>query len=126
MGCEEMSRLRHDRRLAFSTALWQLYLAQSMDALVTAVVMGLGFTYAQSLSPGRAGLASSAFGTALGIGTVLGNLIGSATVSSFGIPHIFFVTVALIATSLIVFLGVERAASHRVQTEPLESRAQAG
>jgi hypothetical protein len=48
--------------LSVNTALWQLYVTQALDALVVAAVLGLGLTYAQQLSPGRAGLASSTFG----------------------------------------------------------------
>ncbi|MBV9281672.1 MAG: MFS transporter, partial [Chloroflexi bacterium] len=44
--------------LTLSTALWQLYVTQAVDALMIAVLSGLGMTYAQRLSPGRPGLAS--------------------------------------------------------------------
>lgn len=99
--------------LAASTALWQLYATQAMDACVVAVVIGLGLTYAQQLSPERAGLVSGIFGSSYGVATVVGNLIGSASVPLLGIPHVFAIPAALCAVSLLTFLSIERAFQRR-------------
>jgi len=101
--------------LSFSTALWQVYLAQAMDALVVGVVFGLGLTYAQQLSPGRAGLASSAFGSAFGTANLVGNLIGSAGVALLGVPHIFFIPLVLCCVALATFIGIDRTAARQVE-----------
>ncbi len=94
--------------LAFNTAVWQVYVTQAIDALVVAVVFGLGLTYAQRISPGRAGLASSTFGSAFGIATLVGNLIGGASVSVLGVPHIFLIPLATSCLALVVFIGLDR------------------
>jgi len=94
--------------LSFNTALWQVYLSQAMDALVVAVVFGLGLTYAQELAPGRAGLASSMFGSAFGMATLVGNLIGAVTVPILGIPHIFFIPLATSGLALVAFVALDR------------------
>jgi MFS transporter, SET family, sugar efflux transporter len=101
--------------LSFNNALWQVYLTQVMDALVVAVVFGLGLTYAQQLSPGRAGLASSAFGSAFGIATLVGNLIGSVSVPFLGVPHIFFIPLATSGIALAAFIGLDRTAARHVE-----------
>lgn len=101
--------------LSFNTALWQVYLAQVMDALVIGVVFGLGLTYAQQLSPGRAGLASSAFGSAFGIATFVGNLIGGISIPFLGVPHIFFIPLVTSGVALATFIGLDRAATRRVE-----------
>jgi SET family sugar efflux transporter-like MFS transporter len=100
--------------LSFNTALWQVYLTQAMDALVVAVVFGLGLTYAQQLAPGRAGLASSAFGSAFGIAVLVGNLIGGVSISLLGVPHIFLIPLATAAIALAAFLPLDRSTTHRV------------
>lgn len=91
-----------------STALWQIYLIQAMDAWVVAVIMGLGLTYAQRLAPEQAGLVSGTFGASYGVAIVAGNLIGSAGVPLLGIPHVFILPAVLCAVSLLTFLGLER------------------
>lgn len=101
--------------LSFNTALWQVYLTQAMDALVVAVVFGLGLTYLQQLSPGRAGLASSAFGSAFGIATLVGNLIGGISILLLGVPHIFLIPLATSGIALVTFIGVDRAAVRQVE-----------
>ncbi len=99
--------------LAASTALWQLYATQALDACVVAVVMGLGLTYAQRLRPDRPGLVSGVFGSSFGVATVVGNLIGSASVPLLGVPHVFVIPAALCAVSVLTFLGIERASQRR-------------
>ncbi len=101
--------------LSINTALWQVYLTQAMDALVVAAVLGLGLTYAQHLSPGRAGLASSTFGSAFGIATLLGNLIGGVSLPLLGIPHLFLIPLATSCLALATFIGLDRATTRHVQ-----------
>jgi SET family sugar efflux transporter-like MFS transporter len=101
--------------LSFNTALWQVYLVQVLDAVVVAAVFGLGLTYAQQLSPGRAGLASSTFGSAFGIATLVGNLIGSGSVSFLGVPHIFLIPLVTSGVALATFIGLDRAATRQIE-----------
>jgi SET family sugar efflux transporter-like MFS transporter len=97
--------------LAFNTAIWQVYVTQAIDALVVAVVFGLGLTYAQELSPGRAGLASSTFGSAFGIAILVGNLIGGISVSILGVPLIFLIPVVTSGVALMMFLALDHSLS---------------
>lgn len=94
--------------LCFNTALWQVYLTQVMDALVVAVVFGLGLTYAQQLARGRAGLASSTFGSAFGMSILVGNLIGSVSIPFLGVPHIFFIPLVTSVMALAMFIALDR------------------
>jgi len=96
--------------LSFSNALWQVYITQALDALVAAAIMGLGQTYAQHLSPGRAGLASSMFGAAFAIATLLGNGVGGVSISLLGMPHLFFIPFATSCLALALFLSLDRSA----------------
>jgi SET family sugar efflux transporter-like MFS transporter len=104
--------------LSFNTALWQVYVTQAMDALVVAALFGLGLTYAQQLSPDRAGLASSLFGSAFGMATLAGNLIGGVSVSVLGVPHLFFIPLATSCLGLATFIALDRTAVRRV--EPMD------
>jgi SET family sugar efflux transporter-like MFS transporter len=96
--------------LASSTMLWQVYGTQAMDAWLVAVVLGLGVTYAQQLSPRRPGAASSLFFAAFSISSILGGLLGSAGVPVLGVPHIFLIPSGLCALAAVVCLGIELAA----------------
>jgi SET family sugar efflux transporter-like MFS transporter len=94
--------------LTVSTMIWQFYVTQAMDACVVAVIMGLGMTYAQRLSPGRPGAANGIFFSCFNIAFVLGGLIGSASVPLLGVPHIFLIPVLLCTVAWIGFLLIER------------------
>jgi len=96
--------------VALSSALWQLYATQALDACVVAVVLGLGMTYAQRLSPERPGAVSSLFFSAFNVSSIVGGLIGSAAVPLLGVPHVFLLPAALCAAAWAAFLGIERAA----------------
>jgi len=96
--------------VASSTALWQLYATQALDACVVAVVLGLGMTYAQRLNPERPGAASSIFFSAFNVSGIVGGLIGSAAVPLLGVPHVFLLPAALCAAAWAAFLGIERTA----------------
>jgi SET family sugar efflux transporter-like MFS transporter len=102
--------------LSLNTALWQVYVTQVLDALVVAAVFGLGLTYAQQLSPGRAGLVSSTFGSAFGIATLVGNLIGGVSVPILGVPHLFFIPLATSGLALVTFIGLERTATRQAES----------
>ncbi len=109
--------------VASSTALWQLYATQALDACVVAVVLGLGMTYAQRLSPERPGAASSLFFSAFNVSGIVGGLIGSAAVPLLGVPHIFLLPAALCAAAWAAFLGIERAARRAERGEQSAVRA---
>jgi SET family sugar efflux transporter-like MFS transporter len=94
--------------LTASTMIWQFYVTQAMDAWVVAVIMGLGVTYAQRLSPGRPGAANGIFFSCFNVAFVLGGLIGSASVPLLGVPHIFLIPVVLCTMAWIGFLFIER------------------
>jgi predicted MFS family arabinose efflux permease len=85
-----------------------------MDALVVAAVFGLGLTHAQQLSPGRAGLASSTFGSAFGIATLVGNFIGGVSLPILGVPHLFYIPLATSCMALATFIGLDRTATRHV------------
>lgn len=94
--------------VAASTAVWQLYLTQALDACVVAVVLGLGLTYAQRLSPQRPGLASSLLFSAFNLSGIVGGLLGSVAVPLLGVPRLFLVPAGLCAICAIAFVGIER------------------
>lgn len=91
-----------------STALWQIYAVQAMDSWFVAVVLGLGVTYAQQLSPQRPGAASSLFFAASGLSAVLGSVIGSVGVSVLGVPHVLLIPSGLCAASWVAFSVLRR------------------
>lgn len=97
--------------LSFNDAMWQVYLTQGMDALVAAVLFGLGLTYAQRLAPGRAGAASSLFGSAFGLATLIGNVVGGLSISALGIPHLFLIPLVTSCFALVAFIALDSRAS---------------
>ncbi len=96
--------------VALSNALWQLYVTQAMDACVVAVLLGLGMTYAQRLSPTRPGAASSLFFSASNLSNIVGGVVGSAAVPLLGVPHVFFLPALLCGLAWMMKLSVERGA----------------
>jgi SET family sugar efflux transporter-like MFS transporter len=94
--------------LSGNSALWQLYITQVLDAWVVAVIMGLGVTYGQQLSPDRPGEVSGIIFGGTSVSAVLGNLVGGVTVPALGIPHVFLIPTGFFAVSCMMFLGIER------------------
>jgi SET family sugar efflux transporter-like MFS transporter len=103
--------------LTASTMLWQLYIVQAMDACVVAVVMGLGVTYAQRLSPRHPGAANGIFFSGFNVAAILGGLVGSAGVPMLGVPHIFLIPAAFGALACGGFLGLERTVGRHARGE---------
>ena len=97
--------------LSSSTALWQVYGTQAMDAWLVAVVLGLGVTYAQQLSPGRPGAASSLFFSSFNLSGIIGGVMGSVAVPILGVPRIFVLPAVLCALTGVALLGISRAAA---------------
>jgi SET family sugar efflux transporter-like MFS transporter len=100
-----------------SSAVWQLYVAQAIDAWVIAVILGLGVTYAQRLTPTRPGAASGLFFSTFNIATVIGGVLGAATVPFLGLPRVFLLPAILCVVALGVFVWVERRARDIVHRE---------
>ncbi|GLW90227.1 sugar efflux transporter SetB [Actinokineospora globicatena] len=65
--------------MAATGAIWQVAVAQLLNAVVIAAVMGVGISYFQSLDPGRPGAVTALFGNTTVAGTmVAGPLLGLA------------------------------------------------
>lgn len=110
--------------LTSSSMLWQLYLTQAMDACVVAVVMGLGMSYAQALSPGQAGMANGIFFSSFNVAFVLGGAVGSAGVPLLGVPHIFVIPAVLSGVAWVAFQIVERTARRAQPVSALVTRSE--
>ena len=96
--------------LGFSRHLWELYVAQVLDAAVVAVILGLGVSYAQRLTPARPGAASGLFLATFNIATMLGGMLGALAVPVLGIPRVFLLPAATCALGCAVFLAIDRQA----------------
>lgn len=94
---------------ATSTGTWQLYVGQMVNAYFIAVVFGLGVTYAQALSSGNAGLASSVFFSAQSTSLLLGSVVGSLGVQLLGLPSLFVMPAVACGLACILFFYVNRA-----------------
>jgi SET family sugar efflux transporter-like MFS transporter len=102
--------------LGLNDRLWPLYLTQALDACVVAVLLGLGVSYAQRLTPTRPGAASGLYFSALNISILIGGISGAATVPFLGIPRVFLLPAALFALGTFAFLAIERQ-SERLHAE---------
>ena len=94
--------------LGLNNSLWPLYLTQALDACVVAVLLGLGVSYAQRLTPTRPGAASGLYFSALNISILIGGTLGAATVPFLGVPRVFLLPAALFALGTLAFLAIER------------------
>lgn len=104
--------------LASSTHVWQLYIVQILHVGVIAVLLGLGVTYAQQLSPRQPGLVSSIFFGLQGLSAPLGGVIGSYGVNVLGIPHVFFIPAVICALSLGILLTIRGAPENLNERDP--------
>lgn len=100
--------------LAKSTEVWELYLTQVMHAWVIAVILGLGVTYAQRLTPGKPGLASSMFFSGQSLAAIVGSATGSILVKTLGVPSIFFVPGAICAGAWCIFVLLDHSSVLRL------------
>ena len=96
--------------VASSTAIWQLYVTQAMDACVVAVVLGLGVSYAQRLSPDQPGRGQQPVLRRLQPFEHSGRPDRQRRCTRAGVPRVFLLPSMLCAASCAAFVGIERAA----------------
>ena len=89
--------------LASSTAMWQVWVFHVIQVVLFVATIGLGLSYAQSLAPGRPGLASSTFFSAQTAAKPLSGIVGATAVGGLGLPGIFWVPAGLCALCLVAF-----------------------
>lgn len=83
--------------LAYSTAIWHVYLLQGLYAFVVASVVGVGIGHAQILGHGEAGLATSSYFSAKLVAVVLGSLLSGFVAERYGVRSSFIVPAVLCA-----------------------------
>lgn len=91
-----------------STTAVGLLVGQVLMAGLWAAIAGLGVTVAQQLYPRGIGVASSTFLSSIVFASTVGGLLGSAFVSTLGIPHVFVVPAVLAALSCLGMLLLAR------------------
>ena len=99
--------------LAESTAIWQIYITQALHAVIISSFYGLGVTYAQRILRGQTGMASSIFFGAQSLASPVGSLLGSASLTFLGLPHIFFIPlISCTMALLLLFMGMGLEKTH--------------
>lgn len=61
--------------IGISSVAWHLYLAQALLAILVGVVLGLGISYVQRLSPDSSGLATSIYFGGLSLSATIGGYL---------------------------------------------------
>lgn len=89
---------------ATSTGLPGLLIGQALNACFTAIVLGLGITYAQRLSPAAAGFASSVFFGAQSLAFATGGIVGSVTAGVLELPRMFYAPMLLCFGACVLLL----------------------
>lgn len=89
-----------------ATAVWQLFVLQLFNALFIGFIAGLGMTWFQNLLPGQAGLSSSYFSNANGLGEIAGYLIIALVAQRVGYGDMYGFTGLVALLALIVLSTV--------------------
>lgn len=93
-----------------ATAVWQLYCLQILNAVFIGFIAGLGMTWFQNLLPGQAGLSSSYFSNANGLGEICGYLTISLVAEHIGYGSMYgFNGLLALAALAVLFLFCRRA-----------------
>lgn len=93
---------------ANSSSIVGLLVGQILNACFTAVVLGLGVTYAQRLQPGGAGLPASVFFAAQSLSPVPAGLMGSVLTDQTGLGTLFLISAILcVGASVLLLLTQE-------------------
>ncbi|MEY4589102.1 MAG: hypothetical protein RL497_1178 [Pseudomonadota bacterium] len=72
-----------------ATAVWQLFVLQIFNAVFIGFIAGIGMTWFQNLLPGQAGLSSSYFSNASGLGEIIGYLIIALVAQQVGYGGVY-------------------------------------
>lgn len=91
-----------------ATEVWQLYALQILNAVFIGFIAGLGMTWFQNLLPGQAGLSSSYFSNANGLGEIIGYLIISLVAEQIGYGSMYGFTGLVALTALTVLVALCR------------------
>lgn len=89
-----------------ANAVWQLFVLQLFNAVFIGFIAGLGMTWFQNLLPGQAGLSSSYFSNANGLGEITGYLIIALVAQRIGYGDMYGFTGLVALVALGVLLGV--------------------
>jgi SET family sugar efflux transporter-like MFS transporter len=89
-----------------ATAVWQLFVLQLFNAVFIGFIAGLGMTWFQNLLPGQAGLSSSYFSNANGLGEIAGYLIIALVAQRVGYGDMYGFTGLVALLALIVLSTV--------------------
>lgn len=82
--------------LLFSTAPWQIVIAQFLQAAYVAIVMGNGLSYFTTIMPDSPGLATTIYSNSTVIGSLVGNLSGGVVAQWFGYRSVFAVGIGVV------------------------------
>lgn len=95
---------------AAATQVWQLAVAQLLNACYIAVIGGLAISYVQELVPSQPGRASTLYSNTFPCGAILaGPLLGLAVSNGYRMPYVAGVGLAIAAVVLISAGGVRKA-----------------
>lgn len=89
---------------AFSTSVFGLLIGQLCNACFTAILLGLGITYAQRLHPAGAGFAASVFFAAQSLSPVPAGILGNTLASQFGLTSLFLIPALLCTAGAVLLL----------------------
>ncbi len=90
--------------LTLVRAPWHIYPMQILSATSIAVTTNVTITFFQDRLPGQTGLATSIYSNSIGLGGLLGYFCFGALVNMVGHRGVFFVSAALCAITLGIFL----------------------
>ena len=101
---------------ATSSSVVGLVVAGVLLSAMWAALAGLGVSVAQQLYPEGVGVASSTFLSSLVFGSTVGGLLGSAFVTSLGLPGVFVVPAVLSVIALVGMALLARRLDRRSQS----------
>ncbi len=106
--------------LVVADAVWQVWLLQGLYAFVVASIVGVGISYAQKLSQGESGLATSAFFSAQNAAIIGGSFL-AGIMSKYVVPsHVFLLPAFLGTVGLVMMMCIrERKSLHESEGVPL-------
>jgi MFS transporter, SET family, sugar efflux transporter len=107
VGLGAVAALAYHSVMLLTTSVWQVMVAQVLNAVVISAIMGVGILFFQALAPDRPGFTTTLYTNTLTVGAMVGGpLLGLAQQIGYRSAYLMCLVISVIGLILLVISGM--------------------